>query len=71
MAMRFSVFTPDACLEKEDWTWDDNKKSVVNPLGADLAVLEDIDGDYNFSTYSGTSENVDSNADGLSTLATM
>ena len=54
-------FTPDACLEKEDWKWDDEQKCVVNPLGEDLAALEDIDGDYDFSTYGGPIEDTEGN----------
>ena len=64
-------FTPDACLEKEDWKWDDEQKCVVNPLGEDLAALEDIDGDYDFSTYGGPIEDTEGNAEGVPTAAAM
>ena len=64
-------FTPDACLEKEDWKWDDEQKCVVNPLGEDLAALEDIDGDYDFSTYGGPIELTEGNDEGVPTAAAM
>ena len=41
-------------LEKDDWKWDDIKKFIINPLGEDLAVLEEVDGDYSFSMYGDT-----------------
>ena len=64
-------FTPDTCVEKEDWKQDDKQKNVVNPLGEDLAALEDIDGDYFFCTYSGPIEDTDGTTTGLPTTAAM
>ena len=29
-------FSPDACLAKDDWTWDDEKKMIINPMSKDL-----------------------------------
>ena len=44
-------FTPDACLEKADWTWDKENMCVINPLGEDLAAIDGADADYDFSVY--------------------
>ena len=42
-------FDPDAVLEKEDWIWDDVRKTIVNPLSKELDGLEALDNDYDFS----------------------
>ena len=43
-----SFFDPDALLEKEDWKWDPATNSIINPLSDELALMEKLDGDYNF-----------------------
>lgn len=29
-------FSPDACLAKDDWSWDEEKKMMINPMSMDL-----------------------------------
>ena len=43
-----SFFDPDALIEKEEWSWDTETKSIVNPLSTELETVEKIDGDYSF-----------------------
>ena len=58
-------FTPDACLEKDDWAWDDAKKLIHNPLSKDLDDLEGGDADYDFSIYGDAVEVEDSMPAGI------
>lgn len=41
-------FSPDACLAKDDWSWDEEKKMIMNPMGKDLENIDAADNDYNF-----------------------
>ena len=43
-----SFFDPDALIDKEDWNWDSETKSIVNPLSTELELVEKIDTDYSF-----------------------
>ena len=36
-------------MEKEDWYWDSDKKTIVNPLSTELDGLEAMDADLDFS----------------------
>ena len=45
----YEFFDPDAVVEKEDWFWDEDKKTIVNPLSKELDGLEAMDNDYDFS----------------------
>ena len=42
-------FDPDAVVEKDEWRWDDEKGTIINPLSKELDGLEAIDKDYDFS----------------------
>ena len=41
-------FSPDACLAKDDWSWDNEKKMIINPMSKDLENIDAADNDYNF-----------------------
>ena len=41
-------FVPEAVDTKSDWSWDDEKKVIINPMSKDLAELDEADADYNF-----------------------
>ena len=45
----YEFFDPEAVVEKDDWYWDDAKKTIVNPLSTELDGLEAVDNDYDFS----------------------
>ena len=49
-----SFFDPEALLDKEEWTWDPDSKSIINPLSAELEALEKLDSDYNFAMSNGS-----------------
>ena len=42
-------FDPEAVKEKEDWIWDAENKTIINPLSRELDGLEAMDNDYDFS----------------------
>ena len=42
-------FDPEAVKEKEEWKWDVETKSIINPLSRELDGLEAMDNDYDFS----------------------
>ena len=56
MDMKLYFFTPNACLEKEDWKWDDEPKNIYSPLSKDLYKIDARDADYDFSVYGGVTE---------------
>ena len=45
----YAFFDPEAVVEKDDWYWDDTKKTIINPLSTELDGLEAVDNDYDFS----------------------
>ena len=45
----YEFFDPEAVVEKEEWYWDEDKQTIVNPLSKELEVLEKLDDDYDFS----------------------
>ena len=49
-------FSPDAYLEKQDWTCYKNKKVIKNPLNKNLDDLYDGNTDYNFSVFGEVAE---------------
>ena len=58
-------FTPDTCLEKEDWTWDHGTKTIHNPLSKDLNDFNGRDEDYDFSVYGEVTNTEDSTSAGM------
>ena len=42
-------FDPEAVKEKEEWKWDVETKSIINPLSREMDGLEAMDNDYDFS----------------------
>ena len=48
----YQFFDPEAVIDKEEWRWDDDKGTIVNPLSIELDGLEAIDDDYNLSAVS-------------------
>ena len=42
-------FDPEAVVMKEDWYWDADTKTIVNPLSKELDGLEAMDADLDFS----------------------
>ena len=57
-------FDPEAVLEKEDWYWDEEQKTIVNPLSKELDGLEAVDNDYDFSEVSPTINNTQDKSSG-------
>ena len=47
--MIYEFFDPEAVVEKEDWYWDEEKNTIVNPLSKELDGLEKLDNDYDFT----------------------
>ena len=45
----YEFFDPEAVVEKEDWYWDDNKRTIINPLSKEMDGVEAMDNDYDFS----------------------
>ena len=50
-------FDPEAVIEKEKWEWNEEHRTVINPLSKELDGLEAIDDDYDF-TVAGNEEDV-------------
>ena len=42
-------FDPEVVVEKEEWRWDDEKNTIINPLSKELDGLDKMDNDYDFS----------------------
>ena len=40
---------PEAIVEEEDWYWDEEKKTIVNPLSKKLDGPKALATSYNFS----------------------
>ena len=40
-------FSPDACLAKDVWSWDE-EEMIINPISKDLENIDAADNDYNF-----------------------